>query len=207
MTHSTLSDWITHLRAVSQPVLETRDSGPVNLNTGPLDEPLSYALGLVDDASAEVIRAPDPLPRATGPEIGLWWALADPEVEVEPLIQAATKGSLLPQDRYAAIEVWTDAELSALHALWNLAHTRRCERWRKRVEVVRGWHLDNIQPDNATLRPWALHVFLLGESAECIAYAETLLHNALAMTGKPTLLGAALLMDAACQIELALADQ
>ncbi len=206
MPRSTLSDWIDHLRTVSRPVLAARNSGPLNLNTGPLDEPLSLALDLVDISTVKVIQAPDPLPQTAGPEVGLWWALVDSEIDVEPLIQAPTKGSLLPQDRYAAIEVWTDAELSALHALWNLAHIRQCEQWRKRVETVRDWHLENIQPDNATLRPWALHVFLLGDSAECTAYAETLLHNALAMTGKPTLLGAALLRDAARQIELSLQD-
>jgi hypothetical protein len=84
---------------------------------------------------------------------------------------------------YRTIEVWTDAELSAVHALWRLATDRRREDWKRRLDRAVAWHLIHTQPDNATNRPWALHVFLLADQPETIHYAETLLHNCQTFTG------------------------
>jgi hypothetical protein len=62
------------------------------------------------------------------------------------------------------------------------------------------WHLDNTQPDNATNRPWGLHVFLLEGSAEGRVYAETLLHNATAIRAQVTPVSAWILADAAAEL-------
>jgi hypothetical protein len=130
-------------------------------------------------------------------EIGLWWALTDDRVDVDAIIGEADQGSLLPRDDYSAIEVWTDADLSAIHALWRLARDHDREDWRGRVESARDWHLEHTQPDNATNRPWALHVFLVGGTPECAQYAETLLHNCMSFGGVPDALSAWILLDAA----------
>ena len=49
--------------------------------------------------------------------------------------------------------------------------------------------MDNIQPDNATNHPWAVHVFasLAVETGnfEFDLYAQSLLHNCIVGTGKP----------------------
>ncbi len=71
--------------------------------------------------------------------------------------------------------------------------------WHAQAEAVRDWHIENTQPDNATNRPWALHVFLLAGSPEGRHYAETLLHNAL-VTG-PEPFCAWILMDVATWLE------
>ncbi len=165
----------------------------------------------------DIATAPAELAPADG-ERALWWARADRGVDVDAVLAAAdpaarppdvgpaaSNGSLLPRDRYRAIEVWTDADLAAMHALWWLARDRGRADWAARLDEVRAWHLANTQPDNATNRPWAIHVFLLAGSPEDEHYAQTLLHNALAMDAEPTPLGRVLLHDAANALELALA--
>ena len=64
------------------------------------------------------------------------------------------------------------------------------------------WNM--AEPDNATNRPWALHVFLLASAPECQHYAETLLHNCLVTTGEPEPLSAWILLDAANELERSL---
>jgi hypothetical protein len=136
-------------------------------------------------------------------DAGLWWALAGADVDVDNLLKEPTVGSLWPQTRFSGIEVWTETELCGLHALWCLARQRRRDDWARRAEAVRDWHLVHTQPDNATNRPWALHVFLLATppAPEARAYAETLLHNAVVTTGRPDLLSAWILLDSASRIE------
>ena len=112
-------------------------------------------------------------------------------------------GPLMAWDQSVAIEVWTEEELSAMHALARLA--RRLgdsAAWNRLNSAIR-WHLEHTQPDNATNRPWAIHAFLLEGSPEAHAYAGTLLHNALAMQGRPVALSAWILMDAAAELRIA----
>jgi hypothetical protein len=181
-----IEQWIAHLRHVAG-----APDPSVELGAGDLDAPLRAA----------VCGAPASSPASPGGEIGLWWARTQPSIDVDALIAAPTDGSLLPRDAYRAIEVWTDADLSAIHALWWLAMERGRDDWRERVDAVRRWHLENTQPDNATNRPWALHVFLLGPEAESRHYAETLLHNCLAVHARPDTLSALILLDAAKALE------
>jgi hypothetical protein len=98
------------------------------------------------------------------------------------------------------LETWTEAELASLHALsW---HARRGREWAgERLDAAAEWIMENLQPDNATNHPWAIHVFLdhaeRRRAHESRLYAETLLHNCLARTGRPDVFSACILADAA----------
>ena len=179
--------WITHLRALA-------DTAPDDaaLALDDLEPPLRTALGL--PAGAPVMRATSAAP---SPEAQLWTARRDDAVDVDAILFADDDGPLLPPSRSRAIEVWTDAELAALHAAWWLAERDDHAARRARVARARAWHLEHTQPDNATNRPWAIHVFVSAGTPDATHYAETLLHNAIAVDGRPTTLGAALLRDAA----------
>ena len=206
-----LTTWIRHLRSVAGVIPEPGGG----LTAGDLEAPVRAAcLG----GGATMIPSA-PATAADPGEIALWWARSDPRVDVDAVLAAAdpsrrtpepgpasSSGSLLPRYSRQAIDVWTDADLAAMHALWWLARDRGRDDWALRLEEVRHWHLANTQPDNATNRPWAIHVFLLGGSPEDEHYAQTLLHNALAMDAEPTPLGRVLLRDAADALERHLAD-
>ncbi len=189
MTRFSTTQWADHLRRAG-----ARADASAPLGVGALEAPFRMALGL-----AEV--ALPPAPDAPG-EIGLWWARVDDRVDVDAIVgRTAGAGPLLERDLYSAIEVWTDAELSAVHALWWLARRRDRADWRERIEDARDWHVANTQPDNATNRPWAIHVFVQAGTPECTHYAETLLHNCMAMSGRPDPLSAFILRDAADALE------
>ena len=197
MTQANVDKWVTHLRRVARTGAgQTPPTGP-----GPIAKPFGL---VVSDCQGTTEAAPRPLPDA---DLGLWWALAGARVDVDGLLAEATAGPLWPQGGFKAIEVWTESELCGLHALWRLARDRGRQDWAKRVQVVRDWHVQNTQPDNATNRPWALHVFLLARAPECQHYAETLLHNCLVTTGEPEPLSAWILLDVADELELYAAAQ
>jgi hypothetical protein len=191
MSPVALPRWIAQLRRLAEPAAASVPS----LGAGALDVPFRAAVwGEAVEPPAEPVQAG---------ELGLWWARTDDRVDVDEILSAPTDGSLLPQGLFRTLEVWTDAELSALHALWWLARDRRRDDWRQHLACARDWHLLHTQPDNATNRPWALHVFLLGGTGECVHYAETLLHNCLTMTGRPDPLSAWILLDSARALEAA----
>jgi hypothetical protein len=107
------------------------------------------------------------------------------------------------------IEVWTERELSALHALWHLeslvSHSQRTGSPHDHSLTVARWHVENTQPDNATNHPWAIHVFIAlwasdasGNPAfEAELYAQTQLHNCQVSLGRPDRLSALILIEAA----------
>jgi EAL domain-containing protein (putative c-di-GMP-specific phosphodiesterase class I) len=64
-----------------------------------------------------------------------------------------------------------------------------------RLEALCRWHLEFTQPDNATNRPWALHVFARAGEPEWTLYAETLLHNATASDARHEPLTRWILLD------------
>ena len=180
MPSYTPAQWAAHLRQVAQAA-----AGDAPPRIGDIGEAFAAAVGGGG--------APAGQPRD---EVALWWALAGAEVDVDACMpDAASDGPLWPHGRARGLEVWTEAELCGLHALWVLARERGRDDWARRVATVRAWHLENTQPDNATNRPWALHVFLLAGTPEGRHYAETLLHNAL-VTG-PEPFSAWILLDAA----------
>jgi hypothetical protein len=185
MSRYSFAQWAAHLRSIATAAAASTE----HLGLGTMEPAFVSAV-----CGAPIAPPLEPVNRG---EIGLWWALTDDRVDVDEIIVDTDRGSLLPRDDYSAIEVWTDADLSAVHALWRLARDRERTDWMRRVEAVRDWHLEHTQPDNATNRPWALHVFLVGGSAECAHYAETLLHNCMSFGGVPDALSAWILIDAA----------
>jgi hypothetical protein len=185
-----LEDWVAHLRAVA---------GPVAVSPPPPRGEVGIPFAAVAGGQPAG-PAPSPLPRT---DAGLWWALVDDRVNVDDLLDGPADGPLWPQARFSGLEVWTETELCGLHALWCLARQRARADWGRRVASARDWHLAHTQPDNATNRPWALHVFLLADPPrpEARVYAETLLHNALVLNGRPDLLSAWILLDAAKRLQ------
>jgi len=142
-----------------------------------------------------------PAPEDATPDEALWWATDDPAIGT--LVRPG-KGPLLyePGDD-TPIEVRTESELCALHALWARQHAEagvvaRC------LSAAR-WHIAEIQPDNATGTPWAVHVFVELACRErnakardaALFHAEGLVHTGSVTLGKPGLRAACLLLDAA----------
>lgn len=156
---------------------------------------------------------PRPDPATSSPDALLWSALFNP-----PAIDAAgidaRPGPLWPDLVREGIESWTLIELRGLHALWWLGAEQRSRSIKQRALAAASWHVAELQPDNATNRPWAMHVFLLladqTGSPEAEHFAQTLLHNALITGGgTPEWISAAILLDAsrALQHDLSAPDR
>lgn len=153
-------------------------------------------------------------PGGPGGEVDLWRTLADGACPADEAVRRsgidlAADGPLWASSDWAAIEVWTEAELCGLHGLWRAgriagaADPARGARLRARLKRAVHWHLEHTQPDNATNRPWAVHVFLLDGSDEARLYGETLVHNAQAQ-GNEDPASRWILADAAQELSLAL---
>lgn len=126
----------------------------------------------------------------------VWRALCAKE-DVLGLLSAS--GPLTPTDDSIGIEVWTEIELRTLHAAWNSAIDSGSARTTSRCLGAARWHLDNIQPDNATNIPWAIHLFAaLADDGDASAdiHAQTQLHAALAGRREPSRLTSLVLLDA-----------
>lgn len=208
-----LLDWATRLRAISATAPRKNFvAGGFSDEAGhrrTVDQPL-----LAWRRFREVGDAPSPWEsRSPEPDVLLWQALTDPSIDpwaALPDAQAARGGqdrrSLLPISGSAAIEVWTERELAALHALWWHARLTRNATFHTRLESSAAWHIEHLQPDNATAHPWAIHVFLDHACREPVnhdirLYAETQLHNCRVSLGYPDALSALILIDAADALE------
>ncbi len=138
-------------------------------------------------------------------DAALWWVLVEASAgPVERWIDVRAEGSLFRQDACRAIEVWTETELSALHALWHLARRAAGDTaaaLSARIASAVAWHIQHTQPDNATNHPWAAHVFLLHGTPESRHFAETLVSNCIVLNGRPDPLSAWILLDAAEALE------
>lgn len=208
------SEWAGWLRSVAEPVLGRIDwSVPFADERGhrrEIDVPLI--------AWARGVRL-DPVP--SGPastDTALWHALASgvAAAKVDEILRVARaaarspwgsdEGALLPQGNIA-LEVWTETELASLHALWWLARGHGRGDWGALIDGAVAWHLENIQPDNATAHPWGVHLFALRGAADAGGgarlHAETMLHNCQISLGRPDRLSALILMDAARAMEVA----
>lgn len=191
----TIDDWISAIRAVSALAGEmpsgTHRVGPIGF---------LRLMGVVCENGASRV----------GIDESLWTAAFDPAIGkdvIDSLLEP--EGPIHRQTSDQAIELWTERELGALHALWRLAIFRDHAPWRRRALDAAVWHLEHTQPDNATNHPWAIPVFLdlwqsdpdseQGISARC--YAETLLHNCQAQSARPDPLSALILRDAADGLE------
>lgn len=166
-----------------------------------------------------------PAPTEARHDAALWWALHDATIDVDAILdkdkqpeqdyphQGARRGGehgLFRQDLFQTIEVWTEADLSGLHALFHLARQRRREDWRTRVFDTARWHVAEVQPDNGTNHPWATHLFLLlaaeDDDPDAGLYAETLVSNSLVTLGRPDAFSQHILADAANALDAYLAE-
>lgn len=172
---------------------------------------LAHALGHPHLALATSLASSDPTANST--DIALWAALCAGR---DPSGLIATHGPLIHETR-GVIETDTEAELSALHALW--WHAKGHPTIATGLEPVASPRklstsplidrcmdaarhaVDVLQPDNATCHPWAIAVFveLWLQTGDLSArlYAETLEHNSLIAMGRPDRFSAVLLLDAA----------
>ncbi|HBS29133.1 MAG TPA: hypothetical protein DEB06_06705 [Phycisphaerales bacterium] len=135
-----------------------------------------------------------------GVDVALWRALASDSDGRAPVV-ASNDGPLIPPGSTRTVEVWTETELGALHALGWLAVRSARPAWLERARAAARWHLVHTQPDNATNRPWAVGVFAhlhaSEKTAEARLFAETLLHNCQITMGGADLLSRHILHDAA----------
>jgi len=189
------------------------------------DERLAYLNGFRDEflnqrttdrpLLARVLGVdPGPSPGSEDAAERAWWALHDPFIDpASVLLDLDTPGDAPlvyhASDAGVAIEWRTLDELAALHALWNLALERGRADWRARCLGAARWHIRELQPDNATNQPWAVHVFLTlanvsndTEVAHAARFhAETLMHACQVQQGRPDIVSAFVLLDGARMLE------
>lgn len=199
--------WIKLLRGDAALTIPARDSArPPAVggfsdergNTRPVDSLLLAAMGRVEDAATTYL--------GDMPDVRLWSAVLKPEEPVERwLTPDSQAGPLLRHHPGTSLEVFTEAELCGLHALWSLARLRSRSDWTRRCLDAAAWHIRELQPDNATNMPWGIHVFVLlgirrGEPLAMIE-AECRLHNAKVSGGAPDRRSGYILMHAALELE------
>lgn len=148
-----------------------------------------------------------PPPTQTTADVQLWWALLAPieSAEADPWRHITVgNGPLLDGLDDVGIEARTEAELSALHALWNHVVRTGDDALRRRALTAVRWHLAEIQPDNATNRAWAVHAFATAslefagdEALTARLHAQTLASNCQVSLGRPDRFSSLLLLDAA----------
>lgn len=137
------------------------------------------------------------------PEATLWLAARGAAIPEGLVLDPSADGPLWPPGAWSAIEVWTESELCGLHALGRLRRTNPAlaTAAARRLRSAIRWHLEHTQPDNATHRPWAIHLFLAHPDPEVDLYGQTLLHNYEA-AGRGDRDAAWILADAAREIRL-----
>lgn len=203
----------------------TREQWAANLRAaaGPVAGGIDLADTFADDAGhrrtvdAPLIAwrraTPAPLPRPDDPpDVRLWSALTNPGVDTEALLarladsrrSECDDGALTPRQG-STIEVWTETELASIHALSRLAQVRSRPEWATLARAAAAWHVEHIQPDNATAHPWAIHVFVelacTQQAAGAALHAEQLLHACQVSLARPDRLSAIILLDAADALE------
>ncbi|MBX3389712.1 MAG: hypothetical protein KF691_09695 [Phycisphaeraceae bacterium] len=134
------------------------------------------------------------LPACESTDMRLWRLLLDSRRESMLEMVNPKSGPVTPEFNRLAIEVATETELAALHALSHAGDFAK-----SRVDSASDWIVQNLQPDNATSHPWAAHVFLFRAfetgSVEHRLYAETLLHNCIVSLGRADRFSALVLLD------------
>lgn len=137
-----------------------------------------------------------PVNPSSSADVQIWNALIRGDIEFMLEAIGPAGGPLTRNATALTLEVWTETELSILHALSHAG-----DRAAERTAQAADWILANLQPDNATNHPWGVHVFLarafLCDMPEHRLYAETLLHNSIVSLGRPDRFSALLLLDSA----------
>lgn len=214
---SGIQQWVTRLRLAAAPVLRATPLDP--LWRGGEDEKKAFIEGFADEARhRRLVDRPllsmmlgmdapgtaGDLSSANRADVELWWMLAGRAAWIRPAWLRG-RGALTSEGIEAPIEAWTQTELGALHALWSLARRERSDELRARCVDAAGWFMAEVQPDNATNHPWAVHVFawLWAQRGDHDArmYAEALLHNCMVMLGRPDRFSACVLWHAAGELE------
>lgn len=131
------------------------------------------------------------------PDVALWWSVVDGGSFPPMLVDVKASGPLFEQGDFTTIEVWTETELAALHAMGHFPDPSVRDRVRRAID----WHLEYTQPDNATNHPWAIHLFLTHGSAEGVHLAEMQLNNCQVMNVNPDVMSALILRDAAACLQ------
>lgn len=203
MTQRTIADWAQMLAGRARAWLASAQGGAPGATRGAaatLDAATPFLLWRAARTGAPAPDPPPSPPAGVRGDAALWWALRDPSSPL-PGDEIAAQGPIFPQSLYDTVEVWTEGELSAMQAMWWQARERGRPDLRERALRAALWHIDSVQPDNATNRPWGVAVFLdlwaSQGSQEARLYAETLLHNAEAGAAVRTRLSGELLADAA----------
>ncbi len=193
-----LRTWAEHLRSIAR-----RATPPADTISAPSPWFTTWRTG---ESPREDIA--EHLP----PDEQLWRALAlkqpiPDELRVQLFSDENLCAPIFEQISPQPIEVWTEQDLSAMHALAHQVGAMRDDRCGARALGAARWHVENTQPDNATNRPWALHVFLILDQRENFPearlYAETLLHNCIAIAGAPDPCSAEILKDVADALDRA----
>lgn len=191
-----------------------RSAGPVLTDMG-FERSGAWAAAFVDDAGVRTAVAPlllghvcgcEAPPGAAGTlDLKLWRAVGSGAP-----VDASGDGALVGLGGDEAIEVATEIELSSLHALGWIARRSGEPAW-SRLRSAAAWNLEELQPDNATNRPWGVGVFLwlwcVDSNAEALVHGETLWHNCQITQGRPDRLSAVILHDAAAWLRAVESDQ
>lgn len=195
MPPSALQIWSDRLRGAALATLGSKSHDAIaNLLSGELGPlPMAQLLGASLGVKAQSM---DREPRSLDER--LWRSLALKSIESPPC--SPKTGPITGENQTGAIEVWTETELACVHAAWSLG-----DDWRTAAKVSATWLLDNIQPDNATNHPWAVHAFAIlaieTGNFEFDLYAQSLLHNSIVGTGKPDTFSAIILLHASRAIQ------
>ncbi len=208
--------WAENLRSLATRVLA---SDPIDPGTHE-DDKRAFLSGFRDEMMARpsvvtpfladlLCVSTAPAPAAQEADDALWWLLhaGNPLRGVRIRSQ---DGPLLhaPGDQ-TAIEVRTQRELCALHALSEIAVRTGDPALSRRCRDAALWHLRELQPDNATNHPWAIQVFIrLANAAEgaderhaAMIHAQMQLHSCQVAMGRPDRLSACILLHAARSLE------
>lgn len=150
---------------------------------------------------ARLSGTPLPAPSAeSGPDVAAWRSVVDPLVWTGD----SGEGPFAEHLKETSIEVWTECELCVLHArAWVDLQTGGLS---ARTLSAARWLIREIQPDNATTRPWGVGVFawmgVRERDVEALMYAETLVHNTLVSgSGRTEPMSACILIDGAEWLE------
>ena len=192
MSIATPAAWARHLSSLVGALPAPLPTPGTALGAGEIDAPLLAA------ATGRLLDVPprwrlDDAPRGDAAnatlDVRLWWRVHQPQAPLSAILDPDARGPLLPAQAPLPIEVWTECELCALHALGRIVAgvgagdaaptPLPTSPWGARLDSARAWHLEHTQPDNATGRPWAVAVFAADPAPESQLYAQTLLHNAL----------------------------
>ncbi len=212
-----MQQWVTRLRLAAGPVLRGTPLDPSW--HGDEGEKRAFVDGFADEAGHRRLVDRPLLSAMLGigggsgrgdessgnrGDVELWWMVGSGAAWKRPA-WLRERGALTSEGIEAPIEAWTQTELGSLHALWSLANRERREDLRARCLDAAGWFMAEVQPDNGTHHPWAVHVFawMWAQRGDQDArmYAEALLHNCMVMLGRPDQFSACVLWHAGSELE------